>query len=144
MAEAVNAAYLEVKTTEQDWTHITEFDRRSSAAHARYLFNRWLKTNDIDSELDWNVTPNSPSQEFEIECEVEHRRWIAFMLTENVSEIGAQFDTPLLKRSGGSIRLRKVAKVNKEIIHYKLLSEVSKNQDRKIVESFPRIKRLIH
>ena len=145
MAEGVNAAYLEVKTTEQNWTHITEFDRRSSAAHARYLFNRWLKLNDNDSEIDWKASPNSSSQEFELECEVEHRRWNAFMLTENVSEIDAQLDTPLLehkedKRSGGSIRLRKVAKVNKDIIHYESLTEATKKQDQKIVESHTKIK----
>ena len=146
MAEGVNAAYLEVKTTEQDWTHLTEFDRRSSAAHARYLFNRWLKFKNNDSELDWIVTPVRSSEEFELECEVEHRRWNAFMLSENMSEIGSQFVTPHLehkedKRSGGSIRLRKVAKVNKDIIHYKCLTESTKDQDRKIVESHPKIKK---
>jgi hypothetical protein len=84
-----------------------------------------------------------------MECEVEHRRWNAFMLTENVSEIDAQLDTPLLehkedKRSGGSIRLRKVAKVNKDIIHYESLTEATKKQDRKIVESLPKIKQKSH
>ena len=148
MAEGVNAAYLEVKTAEQDWTHLTEFDRRSSAAHARYLFNRWLKFNNNDSVLDWIVTPGRSSEEFELECEVEHRRWNAFMLSENVSEIDFQYVTPLLehkedKRSGGSIRLRKVAKVNKDIIHYKFLTETTKDQDRKIVESHSRIKNLL-
>ena len=146
MAEGVNLAYLKVKTTEQDWTHITEFDRRSSAAHARYLFNRWLNLNNYDSELDWIVTLGRSSEEFELECEVEHRRWNAFMLSENMSEIGSQFVTPHLehkedKRSGGSIRLRKVAKVNKDIIHYQFLTESTKDQDRKIVESYPEIKK---
>ena len=149
MAEGVNEAYLEVKTAEHNWTHITEFDRRSSAAHARYLFNSWIKLNDNDSELDWNASPNRSSQEFEIECEVEHRRWNAFMLIENVSEIDAQLDIPILenkedKRSGGSIRLRKVAKVNKDIIHYKFLTEATKKQDQKIVESHEKIKQKIH
>ena len=146
MAEGVNAAYLKVKTTEQDWTHITEFDRRSSAAHARYLFNRWLKFNNYDSELDWIVTLGRSSEEFELECEVEHRRWNAFMLSENVSEIDSKSVTSLLehkedKRSGGYIKLRKVAKVNKDIIHYQFLSESTKDQDRKIVESYPEIKK---
>ena len=145
MAEGVNTAYLEVKTTEQNWTHITEFDRRSSAAHARYLFNRWLKLDDNNTELDWHVSPDSSSKEFEIECEVEHRRWNAFMLTENVSEIDAQLDKPILerkedKRNGGSIRLRKVAKVNKDILHYEFLTEATKKQDQKIVESHTTIK----
>lgn len=145
MAEGVNTAYLEVKTTEQNWTHIAEFDRRSSAAHARYLFNRWLKFNDNNSELDWKASPNISSEEFEMECEVEHRRWNAFMLTENVSEIDAQPVLPILehkenKRNGGSIRLRKVAKVNKDIIHYESLTETSKKQDQKIVESHTKIK----
>ena len=146
MAEGVNAAYLEVKTTEQDWTHLTEFDRRSSAAHARYIFNRWLKFKNNDSELDWIVTPGRSSEEFEVECEVEHRRWNAFMLSENVSEIGSHFVIRDLehkedKRSGGSIRLRKIAKVNKDIIHYKFLTESTKDQDRKIVESHTNIKK---
>jgi hypothetical protein len=144
MAEGVNAAYLEVKTAEQDWTHITEFDRRSSAAHARYLFNRWSLVNDHHSQIDWVLSPDKSSQEFELECEVEHRRWNAFMLSENVSEIDSQFVTLLLehkeeKTSGGYIRLRKVAKVNKDIIHYQFLTESTKDQDRKIVEFNPKI-----
>jgi hypothetical protein len=144
MAEGVNAAYLEVKAAEQDWTHITEFDRRSSAAHARYLFNRWSLVNDHHSQIDWVLSPDKSSQEFELECEVEHRRWNAFMLSENVSEIDSQFVTLLLehkeeKTSGGYIRLRKVAKVNKDIIHYQFLTESTKDQDRKIVEFNPKI-----
>ena len=105
--------------------------------------------NDNDSELDWNASPNRSSQGFEIECEVEHRRWNAFMLIENVSEIDAQPDIPILenkedKRSGGSIRLRKVAKVNKDIIHYEFLTEATKKQDKKIVESHEKIRQKIH
>ena len=148
MAEGVNAAYLEVKTAEQDWTHITEFDRRSSAAHARYLFNRWLEFNENDSKSDLIVMSDKSGQEFELECEVEHRRWIAFMLSENVSEINAQSVTSLLehkeeKRGGGAIRLRKVAKVNKDIVHYQFLTESTKDQDRKIVEAHFKIKNLL-
>ena len=87
-------------------------------------------------------------QELELECEVEHRRWIAFMLSENVSEINAQSVTSLLehkeeKRGGGAIRLRKVAKVNKDIVHYQFLTESTKDQDRKIVEAHFKIKNLL-
>jgi hypothetical protein len=68
------------------------------------------------------------------------------MLSENVSEIDSKSVTSLLehkevKRSGGYIKLRKVAKVNKDIIHYQFLTESTKDQDRKIVESYPEIKK---
>jgi hypothetical protein len=104
--------------------------------------------NDHHTQIDWVVSPERSSQEFEMECEVEHRRWNSFMLSENVSEIDQKFVTSLLenkeeKMSGGYIRLRKVAKVNKDIIHYQYLADSTQDQDRKIVASHPKIKKQV-
>ncbi len=142
MGKAINEAYSNSKT----WTEIGETDRRSSVAHARYIFNRWGSNTFDESKFSWQATPLSGTEEFEIESEVEHRRWNAFMLSENFVPLPhgmdyGRLDTEVSVRSGSLTKLRKIAKINKNIIDYQSLTENMKKIDRNLVAEHDSIKR---
>ena len=141
MGKSINVAYSNTQT----WTEISEIDRRSSNAQARYIFNRWGCSSLDELKFSWKVTPERGSAEFEAEAEAEHRRWNAFMLSENVMPFANSLDKTDLDvkvdiRNGGTIKLRKIAKLNQNITNYKNLTEAMREIDRNLVASHRAIK----
>lgn len=117
------------------WSKISEFDRRSSEATARFAFNRDFKLSEIeDCSID-----SSKAESFsnEVNSEIEHRRWNAFMLSENIDVIDGLYESLINNKvrtqSGVCIELRKIAKVHHNILNYLKINNEAKDKDRNIV-----------
>ena len=135
-AEQINLAH----NAKSKWSKISEFDRRSSEAAARFALNRDVKLSLSEEGSSYNAIVEGSSDE--IKSEVEHRRWNAFMLTENVAVIDRSFESPESPvnkmektESNTDIELRKIAKVHYNIFNYLNINEQSKDKDRNIVSS---------
>ena len=135
-AEQINLAH----NAKSKWSKISEFDRRSSEATARFALNRDVKLSLSEEGSSYNAIVESSSDE--IKSEVEHRRWNAFMLSENVAVIDRSFESPESPvnkmektESNTDIELRKIAKVHYNIFNYLNINEQSKDKDRNIVSS---------
>ncbi len=133
-AEQINLAH----NAKSKWSKISEFDRRSSEATARFALNRDVKLSLSEEGSSYNAIVESSSDE--IKSEVEHRRWNAFMLLENVAVIDRSFESPESPvnkmektESNTDIELRKIAKVHYNIFNYLNINEQSKDKDRKII-----------
>ena len=130
-AEKINRAH----NTDSRWSEISEFDRRSSEATARFAFNRDVKLSEIEDGSSYNSRAESSSAE--VNSEIEHRRWNAFMLSENIAVIDSSYESRInLKektQSGVCIELRKIAKVHHNILNYLKINEDTKDKDRNIV-----------
>ena len=132
-AEKINRSH----DADSKWTKISEFDRRSSEATARFAFNRDIKLSESEDGSSCNVIVESSSDE--VKSEVEHRRWNAFMLSENVAVIDRSYESRVDKmektESNTDIKLRKIAKVHYDIFNYLNITEETKDKDRNIVSS---------
>jgi hypothetical protein len=132
-AEKINRSH----DADSKWTKILEFDRRSSEATARFAFNRDIKLSESEDGSSCNVIVESSSDE--VKSEVEHRRWNAFMLSENVAVIDRSYESRVDKmektESNTYIKLRKIAKVHYDIFNYLNITEKTKDKDRNIVSS---------
>jgi len=130
-AEKINRAHK----TDSRWSEISEFDRRSSEATARFAFNRDVKLSESEDGSSYNSRAESSSDE--VNSEIEHRRWNAFMLSENIAVIDSSYESRInLKektQSGVCIELRKIAKVHHNILNYLKINEETKDKDRNIV-----------
>ena len=133
-AEQINLAH----NAKSKWSKISEFDRRSSEATARFALYRDVKLSLSEEGSSYNAIVESSSDE--IKSEVEHRRWNAFMLLENVAVIDRSFESPESPvnkmektESNTDIELRKIAKVHYNIFNYLNINEQSKDKDRKII-----------
>ena len=132
-AEQINLAH----NAKSKWSKISEFDRRSSEATARFALNRDVKLSLSEEGSSYNAIVESLSDE--VKSEVEHRRWNAFMLSENVAVIDRSFESRVNKmektESNTDIELRKIAKIHYNIFNYININEQSKDKDRNIVSS---------
>ena len=130
-AEKINRAHK----ADSRWSEISEFDRRSSEATARFAFNRDVKLSESEDGSSYNSRAESSSDE--VNSEIEHRRWNAFMLSENIAVIDGSYESRInLKeksQSGICIELRKIAKVHHNILNYFKINEETKDKDRKII-----------
>jgi len=130
-AEKINRAHK----TDSRWSEISEFDRRSSEATARFAFNRDVKLSESEDGSSYNSRAERSSDE--VNSEIEHRRWNAFMLSENIAVIDSSYESRInLKektQSGVCIELRKIAKVHHNILNYLEINEDTKDKDRNIV-----------
>jgi len=130
-AEKINRAHK----ADSRWSEISEFDRRSSEATARFAFNRDVKLSESEVGSSYNSRAESSSDE--VNSEIEHRRWNAFMLSENIAVIDGSYESRInLKektQSGVCIELRKIAKVHHNILNYLKINEETKDKDRNII-----------
>ena len=148
---------------ERAWQGATEDDRRSSLVQARYLFNRFhrdIESMDDHSQSSWRSTLARPSAlDLELEARCEHRRWSASMLVENFSHIPvrdlmdrenwtskseAKIQTSSDRSSTKEpeeIKVRKIARVNSNLISFDDLSDRFKRIDLHIVAAHEWIKK---
>jgi hypothetical protein len=132
-AERINLAH----NVDSMWSKISEFDRRSSEATARFAFNRDFKLSLIEDGYIYSSKAESFSDD--VNSEIEHRRWNAFMLSENIDVIDGSYESRINQKvqtqRGVCIELRKIAKVHHNIVNYLKIDEDTKNKDRNIVSS---------
>lgn len=144
---AMGAAFNDRRAQAQakrEWTTLIEHNRRSSAVLARYWRNRWGNPDDGSLILPALVSESDLMQE----ARCEHRRWIAFQLVENLSPFNRSENESRLDekiaRGQGSLKLRELARVHKDLKPFKDLDDVkTQKKDVVIVASMLDIVRMV-
>ena len=132
---------------EEEWIHLTEQDRRSSRALARYLYNRFHdKSGDGTGPGVWRWTLEPDFRggleaHLDLEASCEHRRWTAFMLVENHSPTGSAIPSGYEKRRADGIRYRNIGRANKHLVPYADLDEGEKLRNVLMVAGHEWVKR---